>query len=168
MSARAAWRLESLGFSAVYRYPAGKVDWLSSGLPSDGELTGELRIGSIAHTDVAQCRLGQRVGEIQSADGLCVVVNDARVVLGDLRGEALNSDPETRVEDVMNPGPSTYRPNVSVHQMAHEFLESGARRVLVTDGDGGLIGVLRREDVERALSEHHSQRDGPILASKHQ
>jgi len=92
------------------------------------------------------------------------VVNDERVVLGDLRGKALHGDPNARVEDVMNAAPSTYRPNVSVHEMAHSFLESDARRVLVTDGDGRLIGWLAREDV----LDGQSQPGGPILASSHQ
>jgi CBS domain-containing protein len=138
----------------VYRYAAGKVDWLSNGLPSEGAEASELRIGAIARRQVATCHLGQRVGEIATEDGLCVVVNEAGIVLGDLRGKALKADPRTPVEQVMNPGPSTYRPNLSVKRMAHHLLESGARRVLVTDGDGRLIGWLTREDVERALDEH--------------
>ena len=34
MSDRAAWRLESLGFTRVYRYTPGKDGWLAMGLPS--------------------------------------------------------------------------------------------------------------------------------------
>jgi len=106
----------------------------------------------LAIRDVQTCRLGQRVGDIGSAD-LCVVVNDARVILGDIRGDALHASPDTRVEEVMDPAPSTYRPNMSVHQMAHQLAESDAKRVLISDGDGRLIGLLRREDVEAALTE---------------
>jgi len=81
-----------------------------------------------------------------------VVVNDERIVLGDLRGKALmRADPRTPVEDVMNPGPSTYRPNVSVSQMAHHMVKSGARRVLVSDADGRLLGWLTFQDVLEAL-----------------
>jgi hypothetical protein len=177
MSSRAAWRLESLGFTNIYRYPAGKTDWLSSGLPSEGKLAGELRIGAIAHQDTATCRLGQRIGDIHVADDLCVVLNEAGVILGDLRARALHADPDTPVEQVMDPGPSTYRPNVSVKEMAHHLLESGAKRVLVADADGHLIGWTNREDVEHALDKdredrqkrkhhkHRDGRDGPILAS---
>ena len=148
----------------MYRYFAGKADWLASGLPSEGELTSEPRIGALAERDVATCRLDQRIGDIRPKNGLCVVVNDQNVVLGDLRGKALEADPSTPVGEVMNPAPSTYRPNVSVHEMAHTFAESGARRVLVSDGDGHLIGVLSREAVEAQL-----RSDGPILAlSTHQ
>jgi hypothetical protein len=32
MSARAAWRLEGLGFPQVRRYTPGKMDWLAGGL----------------------------------------------------------------------------------------------------------------------------------------
>src|SRR5438309_12115020 len=34
MSPRAAWRLESVGFSEVSDYVAGKNDWMSAGLPT--------------------------------------------------------------------------------------------------------------------------------------
>jgi CBS-domain-containing membrane protein len=70
--------------------------------------------------------------------------------------------PETPVEDVMNPAPSTYRPNVSVREMAQHLAETGAQRVLVTDTDGHLIGLLRRNDVEHAL--HTAVANGPLLA----
>src|SRR5256712_11695283 len=31
LSARAAWRLETMGFQEVYRYTPGKADWLAAG-----------------------------------------------------------------------------------------------------------------------------------------
>jgi len=64
------------------------------------------------------------------------------------------------VAEVMNPGPSTYRPSTSVHEMAHVMQDSGAQRVLVSDGDGHLIGIVRREAVAA-----HLHGDGPVLAS---
>jgi predicted transcriptional regulator len=100
---------------------------------------------------VATCRPGQRVGDLRVEDDLCVVVNDERIVLGDLRGKALKADPSTPVEDIMNPGPSTYRPNVSVTQMAHHLIKTGARKVLVSDADGHLLGWLSFQDVLNAL-----------------
>lgn len=65
--------------------------------------------------------------------------------MGELRGKALDGPLDARVEDVMDLAPSTYRPNTSAHEMAHEMADSGARRVLVTSADGVLIGMLRRE-----------------------
>src|SRR5438034_4826360 len=138
MSARAAWRLEHLGYTNVYRYAAGKADWLSSGLPSEGNASNELRIGAIAHREVATCRIGQPISEAIASDELCVVLNDVGVILGDLRGDALLAQQTTPVEKVMDPGPSTYRPNTSVEEMAHHLLKTGASRILVADADGRL------------------------------
>jgi rhodanese-related sulfurtransferase len=36
MSPRAVWRLEAMGFSRVYDYAVGKVDWMAAGLPTEG------------------------------------------------------------------------------------------------------------------------------------
>ena len=167
MSARAAWRLESLGYTQVYRYVGGKVEWLASGLPSEGEQASEPRIGALAIRDVPTCRPGQRIGDLHLSDDLCVVVNSEGVILGDLRGRALCSSPGALVEDVMNPGAVTYRPNVSVQEMAHTLAGSGAKRVLISDPDGRLIGLLRREDVEQAVHASHSSQEerGPVLAT---
>jgi CBS domain-containing protein len=149
----------------VYRYAAGKVDWLSAGLASEGELANELRIRDIVRREVSTCRLGQHIGDLRSvSDDLCVVVNEAGVILGDLRGKALQADPSTLVDEVMDPGAATYRPNISVQQITHHLIESGAKRVLVSDGDGRLIGWITREDAERALDEHRHHHDGPVLA----
>ena len=87
MSARAAWRLESLGFTAVYRYTAGKADWLASGLPSAGARASLPRIGDLARRDVPTCTLQERLGDVRErvrAAGwdVCLVVNARRIVLG--------------------------------------------------------------------------------------
>src|SRR6059036_3067934 len=36
LSARAAWRLETMGFQEVYRYTPGKADWLAAGWETEG------------------------------------------------------------------------------------------------------------------------------------
>ena len=41
MSPRAAWQLESFGFEQVYDYVAGKNDWISNGLPVEGDYPDE-------------------------------------------------------------------------------------------------------------------------------
>jgi CBS domain-containing protein len=165
MSARAACRLETLGYRSVYRYLEGKEDWLANGLPSEGLQAGEPRIGSLVLEDVPRCRIGQALAELDLSSDLYVVVNEDEVVLGDLRGKALRADPSTRVEEAMNPGPVTYRPNTSVHEMAHYLVDNDARRVLVTDADGRLIGLLRAEDVDRVQHPRRSGANGPVLAS---
>lgn len=80
-----------------------------------------------------------------------VVVNEAGVVLGLVRGEALETPADTAVERVMDPGPVTIRPSLSLEEVAARF-PGGADSVLVTTPDGILLGALRRADLERRLS----------------
>jgi len=114
------------------------------------------------------CRPGERLVQVRArldeADhDLCVVIDERRVVLGSLRGQALDGAAETPVDEAMDPGPSTYRPHVSVREMAEHLGQSKARRVLVTTADGVLLGALRREDVE-----HAAHAGGPNLAYRTQ
>jgi CBS domain-containing protein len=110
---------------------------------------------------VPTCAPHERLGAVRArltaagAD-LCVVLDDERVVLGSLRGRALDGAADTPVEEAMDPAPSTYRPDTGVHEMAETLEQSGARRVLVTTTDGKLLGVLRREAVEQALHKMHA------------
>ncbi len=151
MSSRAAWRLESLGFTKVYRYTAGKVDWLANGLPSEGAKAGELKVGKLVRKDVPTCHMGEKIGEVarrvSSADwDVCPVVNAERIVLGMLWPDDLNSDPESTAEQRMQPGPQTIRPDTTPHDAQQYFRKR--EYVLVTTSDGELIGVLRHADVE--------------------
>ena len=160
MSPRAAWRLESLGFTQVFDYVAGKQDWFASGLPREGQLAASPRIGDLTRPDVPTCRLTDRVGDVQEgmlASGwdVCVVVSDTRVVLGLLQSETL-ADQQSAVEPAMEPGPTTFRPDVSLEDMMHRMREHGLKRALVTTSDGRLLGVLRREDVEQRLVDERS------------
>jgi CBS domain-containing protein len=158
MSPRAAWRLESLGFTRVFDYVAGKADWFASGLPIEGKLAAVPRIGDVAHRDVPVCRLSDKIGDVrkwtQEEDwDACVVVNDEGIVLGLLRRKELDADPQATVEEMMRSGPTTFRPNVPVKDMAERMRERGARTVLVTVSDGKLVGLLRRDDAERVAAD---------------
>jgi CBS-domain-containing membrane protein len=50
----------------------------------------------------------------------------------------------------MEPGPSTVRPHREAAELAAHLAEGGLRFAIVTDPNGRLIGVARREDLERA------------------
>ncbi len=102
MSARAASRLETLGFSHVYRYQPGKADWFAAGLPREGEEAHTPRVADVARRDVPTCRIDERVGAVRDRVragnwDVCVVVDEQRVVLGLVRAEALGVDPGTSV-----------------------------------------------------------------------
>jgi hypothetical protein len=158
MSARAAWRLESLGFGHVLRYTAGKRDWVAAGLPSEGEQKRQGRVLDVVRCDVPTCRLGDRIGAVRdrvrgAGWDICTVIAADRTVLGRLRTEAFAAAPATLVEALMAAGPSTFRPDVPLRQMLSYMDEHGIRSALITDQDGQLFGMLFLEDVERGLAE---------------
>jgi CBS domain-containing protein len=137
---------------------AGKADWFASGLPIEGKLAAVPRIGEVARRDVPVCGLSDRIGDVreraqEAGWEACAVVNEERVVLGLLRRKELDADPQATAEQVMRPGPTTFRPNVPVKEMAERMRERGARTVLVTTSDGKLVGQLRRDDAERVAAE---------------
>ena len=156
MSARAASRLESLGFT-VYRYQAGKADWFAAGLPREGKEASIPRVADFAERDVTTCRLDERVGDLRGrtrAGGLdiCVVVDAERVVLGLVEAEGLRVDPASSVEEIMQPDPLTFRPNLRTGQIPEYVKRQPARRVLVTTSDGVLIGLLRPYAADSVVS----------------
>jgi predicted transcriptional regulator len=155
LSPRAAWRLETLGFTEVYDYEPGEADWFAYGLPMEGEQAQQPRVGSLARRDIPRCGLQERIGDVQArvqAAGwnLCAVVNQKDIVLGLLREQELGSGPEATAQEVMRSGPATYRPDALVSDVAKQLIKRDVAGVLVTRSDGALIGWLRREDAGRA------------------
>ena len=158
MSNRAAWRLESLGFTHVYHYTPGKDGWLAIGLPTEGPDAATPRAGDVVDRDTPTCALHDRLGDVRdrlraTARTSCIVVDDQRVVLGRIRGEALDGDPEQTVEAVMEAGPTTVRPSEPLDALIGRMQTRKARSIVVSTADGVLVGALHREDGERRLAE---------------
>jgi CBS domain-containing protein len=156
MSPRAAWRLETLGFGEVYDYVDGKLDWMAAGWPTEGTNTQHPRAGDAAHKDVPTCTLSESLGEVSArvkAQGwdAAVVVNEQRVVLGLLRSAELAKSPDLRIEEAMRPAPSTFRPFVPLHEMAHFMVEHNSESAPITTSDGRLVGLLLQKDVAGEL-----------------
>jgi CBS domain-containing protein len=162
MSARAAWRLEDLGFESVYDYGPGKEDWAAAGLPTEGTQAESPRAADVARRDAPTCGLRERMADVRDRVRLagwdvCLVVNEERIVLGILRGEALADEGGgATAEDAMRAGPSTFRPNVPIAEMAGYMARHDMENVPITTSDGRLVGVLLREDAERAAHELHA------------
>ena len=145
----------------MYDYPAGKSDWMAAGLPIEGEAAGRPTAGTVARRDVPVCGLDESLRDVRArvrAAGwdACVVVNDARIVLGLLRAEQLGRQEDLTAEAAMRPGPSTFRPNVPIAEMAAVLAEHDLPNAPVTTSAGKLIGLLVREDVERTARELHA------------
>jgi rhodanese-related sulfurtransferase len=107
VSARAAWRLESMGFQEVYRYTPGKADWLAAGWETEGTQAKKARIRQMIHKEVPTCALRERLEDVKSRrrpnQDLCVVVNDRNIVLGVIQGETWDANPLSRVGMSCNP-----------------------------------------------------------------
>ena len=121
-------------------------------MPTEGTNTQRPRLVDVVRRDVPTCSLGERLGDVRdraTAAGwdACVVVSQDRVVLGLLRAKELQADPQLLVERVMRPGPSTYRPFVSVEEMRRTMTERNLENSPVTTSDGKLVGLVRKQDV---------------------
>jgi CBS domain-containing protein len=136
----------------VYDYRTGIQDWTGAGLPTEGTNAKRPRLVDVVRRDVPTCSLGERLGDVRDrvvAAGwdACVVVSQQQVVLGLLRARELQADPDLLVEQVMRPGPSTYRPSVSVEKMRRIMTDRDLESSPVTTSDGRLVGLVRRHDV---------------------
>ena len=121
-------------------------------MPTEGTLAQRPRLVDVVRRDVPTCTLGERLGDVRdraSAAGwdACVVVSQDRVVLGLLRAKELHADPDLLVERAMRPGPSTYRPNVTIEEMRRTMTERNLDSSPVTTSDGKLVGLVRKQDV---------------------
>jgi CBS domain-containing protein len=157
MSPRAAWRLESLGFTDVYDYKAGKLDWLAAGLPTEGTNSQRPRVGDIARKDVPTCGLDEMLGDVRdratkAGFDAAVVVNDERIVLGLLRKKELSGPADQMIAQAMRPGPSTFRPYLSVEEMAHYMVEHKLESSPITTYDGKLVGLVLQTDAVNAAT----------------
>ena len=151
-------RLEALAFGQVYDYVAGKADWGSFGLPIEGKRHGGTRVGAHVRTDVPACAPDDRMSDLRErvrAGGwdTCFVTNRQGVVVGRLGRAALAGDDDATVEEAMTLGPSTVRPSLELEKAVERMRRQNLTTLPVTRSDGVLVGLLRRDDAERALAE---------------
>ena len=145
----------------MYDYEAGKADWFAAGLPREGRLANVPRVGDIARRDDVTCQLTERLGDvadkIQAAGkSTCIVVTDGNVVLGRVRHNALDGDPNALVEEMMESGPTTFRTDAMLASVMGRMVARSVESVLVTTSDGRLVGTLYRSDAERRLAEEEA------------
>jgi CBS domain-containing protein len=144
----------------VYDYVDGKADWLAAGLPTEGANAERPTARDVARGDVPTCRLDEPIEDVlararEAGWDACVVVNEGRVVFGLLRERELATREEGPAERFMRPGPSTFRPNVPIEEMAQFMVEHDLESSPITSSDGRLVGLLRRDDAVRAALDAH-------------
>lgn len=154
-SPRAAVRLETLGFNEVYDYVVGKQDWTARGLPIEGSLPEPLALD--ATRPALTCSLDGGIESArkladQAGDDGCIVIDDKGIVLGRVRSRPFYNNDETRVAQIMEEGPSTYRPNVPLKELVGKMKKGGLKSVVISDPDGKLVGILNLSRADLVLS----------------
>jgi CBS domain-containing protein len=155
MSARAAWRLEQLGFEDVHDYVAGRRDWQEAGLPMEGTDVRAPIVADATTLEPPRCSPDDTVGAARATLGgstQVVVVNPSGVILGVMRKECWEAPDDVAAGDVMRLGPSTVRPGSSLGALVERMRRKETESVLVSDPEGRLIGVLDRVHGEALLS----------------
>lgn len=107
--------------------------------------------------DIPTCLLTDRIGPVRTATQtrgweICVVTNEARVILGLLHGDAWNAPDDTPVETMMSNGPPSTRPSTFIDDMVERLRRRGAPGILISDPVGELMGYLWTTDAEHALA----------------
>lgn len=154
MSARAAARLGSLGFTDVYDYVGSKMDWIGAGLPFEGARADGPHLAALADRSVPTCGLDETVGQVRGRLGdweLCLVVDDHGIVLGLVRAEALALEETRPISAVMQEAPRSHRPHVTPAEIKKQVERSPVPWLLVTNLDGTLVGVARPDEVLKEL-----------------
>jgi len=130
-----------------------KVDWLARGLPMEGKKADKSEVGNILRQDVVTTSLHARMVDVQervgsSPYGFALVVTEGGTLLGRLRKATLEGDPEALAEDVMEPGPSTLRPDMTLDDVIERLRKRDLKTGVVTDPEGRLLGLVRRADMK--------------------
>lgn len=157
MSPRAAERLTQLGFTDVYDYVPGKVDWMAAGLPREGRSAHTSGTGDVAESTVPTCHYSAPAADTYqrmrvAGHDMCVAVDEDSVVTGVVyRGEEEEAG-EKSVEHVMRPGPTTVRANEPLEPLLERMEKAQVETILVTDPEGRLLGLLDLHHARSALA----------------
>lgn len=127
---------------------------MANGLPVEGEQAASRTAGRLMRDDIVTCALADLVGQVReriaaSPYGFALATTSQGVLLGRVRGSALDCDPDLDIEAVMEPGPSTVRPDTPAEKLASRLADQDLRYAIVTTPEGRLLGVVSREDLER-------------------
>lgn len=152
LSARLGARLIHEKFASVYEYAASLADWVAYGLPIEGEEASVPRAGAVSKHDFPTCRPDEALSDVVDRLGghtLCAVVDEDGVLLGRLLQGDIERHRGKTAGEVAHKGPSTFRPDVPVADMAKWFDKRKVDAFIISTPDGKPFGVLYRADVER-------------------
>lgn len=150
LSSRAARWLDVLGFAEVYDYMNSKVAWLGYGLPFEGTDGPETRAPARGRRPPAfpPDATVADLGSVFDDWPVAVVTGADDVIVGVVRPEVRSLPRTTVLRDVLQPGPPTVRPSISIAELAGSMDQDRQRWVLVSRSDGVLLGLVLREALE--------------------
>lgn len=134
----------------------GKVDWLAHNLPVEGERATPQTAGRLMRDDAVRCAPDDRVADVLEAVKaspytFALVTDEPGHLLGRLRASVCSdADRERPAGEAMELAPSTVRPHRSAEALAQRLAEKELKWAIVTTPEGRLLGVVWREDLERA------------------
>lgn len=131
MSPRAACRLEALGYPP-YAYVDGIADWKAAGFPTEGTAEPGQTVADATRADVPTCRPDETVGRIvlgwSTRAGMSVWWSAVTAwPLAAFATTFFDSDPNRTTVQVMEPGPSTVRPDGQLQPLVQRMEERNAR-----------------------------------------
>ena len=99
------------------------------------------------------CRLDDTIGSVRprveaSPYGFAFVTSADGVLFGRLRKAMLDGDPERLAGDVMEPGPTTSRPDLEPAKLLAKLQKGDFKTAVLSDPEGRLLGVVRCADLE--------------------
>jgi CBS domain-containing protein len=112
-------------------------------------------VGDLAQDDVVTCALDTPVGELsrrieESPYGFALVASSDGTLLGRVRSSTLGDAPDdATAESVMQPGPSTVRPDLAVDELRDKLDDKDLKTALVSTPEGRLIGVVTRKALDQ-------------------
>jgi len=141
VSPRAAWRLKRLGFTDVYDYTAGKVDWMAAGLPTVRADRSERRALELVDRHPATCAPDTPLHDLPDGQSV-IVVNEEEIVLGRVDRDQIGG-PDRTAEEAMHPGPTTVRADEPLDPLLERMRKANVTEMIVSTPEGRLLGVIR-------------------------
>lgn len=82
----------------------------------------------------------------------CLVLNEQGIVMGRTRRRVVEErNGDIVVDDIMEIGPTTVRPDEPLDALVDRMAKRGVRSIVVATLEGKLVGVLYREEAEALL-----------------
>ena len=95
--------------------------------------------------------MGEMIASIGQDD--CIVLNDRGIVMGRTRRRAIEArGAQATLEEVMELGPTTVRPDEGLDAVVDRMRRHGVRSIVVATLDGKLVGVLYRDEAGELLA----------------